>query len=33
VVFLLARNGRFQEVMTAELRRCRLGPFARADAG
>ena len=33
VVFLLARNGRFQEVMTAELQRCRLGPFARADAG
>ena len=32
VVFLLARNGRFQEVMTAELQRCRLGPFARAGA-
>ena len=32
VVFLLVRNTRFREVMTAELQRCRLGPFARADA-
>jgi alkane 1-monooxygenase len=31
VVFLLVRNGRFREVMTAELRRCRLGPFASAE--
>jgi alkane 1-monooxygenase len=30
VVFLLVRNGRFREVMTAELQRCRLGPFASA---
>jgi alkane 1-monooxygenase len=32
VVFLLARNARFREVMTAELQRCRLGPFARRHA-
>ena len=32
VVFLLARNRRFREVMAAELQRCRLGPFAIADA-
>jgi alkane 1-monooxygenase len=32
VVFLLVRNARFREVMTAELRRCRLGPFASAEA-
>jgi hypothetical protein len=32
VVFLLVRNTRFREVMTAELQRCRLGPFASVDA-
>jgi alkane 1-monooxygenase len=32
VVFLLVRNTRFRQVMTAELQRCRLGPFASAGA-
>ncbi|MCW5890622.1 MAG: fatty acid desaturase [bacterium] len=32
VVFLLVRNRRFREVMTRELERRRLGPFADADA-
>jgi alkane 1-monooxygenase len=32
VVLLIVANARFQQLMTAELERCRLGPFAPADA-
>ncbi len=32
VVLLMFANARFQKLMTAELERCQLGPFARADA-
>lgn len=32
VVLLIVANARFRKLMTAELERCQLGPFARADA-
>jgi alkane 1-monooxygenase len=32
VVLLIVANARFRQLMTAELERCQLGPFARPDA-